>query len=1820
MAHATETTSAAEEHDSTRRPDATSSSELSGYQAGGPLGGSFTGAFGEPPATRVFNHPALLLSPNGNFRSTALRRAQQSHGNHFVQQAMLRGVQRKASPTQTVQRECACGGTCQACLLSQAASAQRGSETASLNNDGGNVFGNLSDSVAGKTGGGERLPDGTLKQMESRFGAALDDVRIHSDSQAATSAGSLGANAFTTGRDIYFAGGQYSPNSTDGQRLLAHELTHTIQQQQGKQPTSVLPNRDGLQIGSPEDPLEREADRVADTIVQSKAETPPLGPNRSTNAVSGSASQSIQRQPSGGFRDDKPVSDAPPFVDSATLVEPGKADHDVVVNAPFLMDPRRISDREQIRIVIHTDVLKGEDIVYYAVPITSVQLPKTPQPPPTTVTTTTTTTKVTSAPPVTPGSVVTANDGTKLDVIAATSEHVITSKYTKFAVGAASTSALRLMDNTIVIIDAGVNNRGLATSYDALVDATMQKLADFIKNDPIREILISHAHKDHVSLIQEIMRRFRVDTIRINDVQKRWPGYKALRKELVKIQQERLKQTEAAIKKEIAETRAEWEAANEHPDKGIMQERWEKHAAEELKNRMDEVPKLKERSLIPSKGGRLDVVDVDLRTGDTSSPDEFKAEDPLEIRETMKEPTDPLTIDRRRSTEKKDVDPYASAYLIELPGALRFLVMPDIRAGDMDALTKRFAEEVRKLRPTDSVKVQIWDASHHMQTGWKGAGIPATQLRKIVDFLSTFQTKNGADAVVVSAQADLSRPGAKTLIDPVNIWLLRSLGFEVYLATSGRDVTFFEITTTQGTKLAGTPAAKAPGPSAGELSIKRAKMALDQLRADKQTKEVALADEKDPNNQKVIREAIAEIDTKVNQIDTALNAYLKAGQEALQTKAKTRTTQSISAVQEPAIAERQKLDALLEKWNFDKPLTTDLHLTEMAMVVLRQEVNLTNPEPGSPAARALELKTVRSRINELGAQIARGGAPDSVTAELFLELQRYKTILTNELNPTDPNQKPLPEGVTRTLLADDLKSVETKITALEGEKKAGSLERAIGSGEIIETHVVTIQKPAQESTAMRATVGALNAAGRALGMVMVIQTVKGQGDLMKRWEAGRANNMELVLGTAHNLGATAAAVKMVRGIPVSNGVFVVLSLLDVGAAIARDYESDEQRDIEISYAIISNAINLGLMAVGQVLMKAPHPLAKIAGFLISFAGPLIMEGLGVREWLERRYGFNPSDVIQVYQTLRKLVKEYSIVVGSIMLADRTASGLEDLAVSDPAALREQARIAARDHRINAIKLEREILGEFKTAYEDAKNNYAGLKELDQYREQFITLQREANPHGEEIAAWEEKYQRAKLRQVAAQKQAEWEKSGKAGTSPASALRTIEAMNPEPEPTEKLMKKTFADIEAGMSLDTMSADDIRDMPQWKRLKKALFALFEEVYKSSSELDHDEIKKKDKEAKSMIENARYRLDPRSQGDLRSKGLFSQNSTARAVYVEELEKYEHLMGVIHEHYIETAMKLCGPTLLPQGTGETQFKAEMRFMKERLSADSLVKMVEVAVMRYKATVEVMYGPPESLVVALFSNTADAKTYQEFIDKHPYYKEELQRVENANAAINGLIDQAWSIAKADPAVKQEESAEIKRLKTAVGLKKQADEIRFHKRGIIFPSELNGLMAQIKEVEISELAKLLGEKPNTEQLKQEEVAALEADEMESIKKGMVPPISNRLRLIPELRRNDVTGLKNIYQLYGHINVFSGGKWIETVKSKFVDNSDNAVVGAIGDGEDYQPSMDSPGFKTLRVIPLNDAAVRIFERFDSMDLPRSNLEPLTKKQLEEMLNK
>ncbi len=92
------------------------------------------------------------------------------------------------------------------------------------------VSSSLQNRITALRGGGQPLPPSERAFFEPRFGADFSQVRIHADSQAAETASAVNARAFTLGRDVVFGAGQYQPRSSEGQRLLAHELTHVIQQ------------------------------------------------------------------------------------------------------------------------------------------------------------------------------------------------------------------------------------------------------------------------------------------------------------------------------------------------------------------------------------------------------------------------------------------------------------------------------------------------------------------------------------------------------------------------------------------------------------------------------------------------------------------------------------------------------------------------------------------------------------------------------------------------------------------------------------------------------------------------------------------------------------------------------------------------------------------------------------------------------------------------------------------------------------------------------------------------------------------------------------------------------------------------------------------------------------------------------------------------------------------------------------------------------------------------------------------------------------------------------------------------------------------------------------------------------------------------------------------------------------------------------------------------------------------------------------------------------------------------------------------------------
>ena len=124
-------------------------------------------------------------------------------------------------------------------------------------------------------GGGSALLAGTRAFFEPRFGVDFSQVRLHTDTRAADTAKSINAKAFTVGRDIAFGAGQYVPQSPEGKRLLAHELTHVVQQNGGgaqvlasqvvaRQPIPGAPTPPPPPTTAPQLPPDPEAELIED--------------------------------------------------------------------------------------------------------------------------------------------------------------------------------------------------------------------------------------------------------------------------------------------------------------------------------------------------------------------------------------------------------------------------------------------------------------------------------------------------------------------------------------------------------------------------------------------------------------------------------------------------------------------------------------------------------------------------------------------------------------------------------------------------------------------------------------------------------------------------------------------------------------------------------------------------------------------------------------------------------------------------------------------------------------------------------------------------------------------------------------------------------------------------------------------------------------------------------------------------------------------------------------------------------------------------------------------------------------------------------------------------------------------------------------------------------------------------------------------------------------------------------------------------------------------------------------------------------------------
>jgi hypothetical protein len=124
--------------------------------------------------------------------------------------------------------------------------------------DDGTVHADVQSTLDATRGAGSSLDSGVAERLSGSLGD-LSDVRVHTDDTADRLNRSVSARAFATGTDVYFAGGEYKPGSESGDKLIAHELAHVVQQR-GASASGPLA------VSQPGDAMEREADSVADRI------------------------------------------------------------------------------------------------------------------------------------------------------------------------------------------------------------------------------------------------------------------------------------------------------------------------------------------------------------------------------------------------------------------------------------------------------------------------------------------------------------------------------------------------------------------------------------------------------------------------------------------------------------------------------------------------------------------------------------------------------------------------------------------------------------------------------------------------------------------------------------------------------------------------------------------------------------------------------------------------------------------------------------------------------------------------------------------------------------------------------------------------------------------------------------------------------------------------------------------------------------------------------------------------------------------------------------------------------------------------------------------------------------------------------------------------------------------------------------------------------------------------------------------------------------------------------------------------------------------
>jgi hypothetical protein len=604
------------------------------------------------------------------------------------------------------------------------------------------------------------------------------------------------------------------------------------------------------------------------------------------------------------------------------------------------------------------------------------------------------------------------------------------------------------------------------------------------------------------------------------------------------------------------------------------------------------------------------------------------------------------------------------------------------------------------------------------------------------------------------------------------------------------------------------------------------------------------------------------------------------------------------------------------------------------------------------------------------------------------------------------------------------------------------------------------------------------------------------------------------------------------------------------------------------------------------------------GLALSFAGDTLLEALGVHDYLEKKFSFMPDEYTDVARAVRSLVNDYLVVAGGVELAARDDESLKAVGAKDPDAARKALARAVEAKRPLLADKERDVMGAFSNAYAEAKTGHAGLEELDSLRDQFLTAYHAVHQGGD-----------------AANEPIHYYAGGPGEESEEPVGADIPTGSTYGQPvSKKELKEFFEGIDATLSIDGMSEQEVAAMPQWSKLDEAIHELEGLLYVPGSPVDWKAVNETESHVTLMLHNAHYRLAPKDAG-FRHEPLASSGA-ATAAYKKELQERESKFDVLHQRLLDAAAGIelaippppgmetqvpgqgegGAPPAPPVGadipTGSGVPAPQYGDVDAAPVATEVLQQAKASLERFDATLDAMPPLPYGAKPDEINKDATmAANYGRSIEGDAAFKDALFKLKAVQGAMVLLGERAQRVAGQDRAL----TADVGDLRTKV---RAAIKRRLFK-GYRFPDEVDTLVTKTKEVQAKSAAVKLGEAPSTKPLTpSEEAAAAESKDTASL-----GTISNRLQKIPN------------FHVGGPSTVVTGvSRVVGSVVTGNIEPDENVLVGVI-ESDPIPIARDNQlKIPSAKVLPLNPAAIaRLGPGVTSV--PIYNLEPITTEDLD-----